>query len=200
MKDCGNRLMDTITVTDNFGKRLVDPIDDFINFKDAGFGFVKKDKKIYKKARHHIRCNEKKIDVDFYQDFTDRIDLNTYREYDDRYFTTNKKAYFWWVNSGGHLMIPINGADPDTFEAFENICGGTDKVALFYGCPNRGVFKLNIPANSNYQFIAKENNYWNSPSHFLIVDESVFDIVYDFKKGYYCKLNTAVNANKLLKG
>jgi len=194
---CGNRVMDTITVNDRFGKRIVDPIDDFTNFQETEFGFVKTDEKLYKKARHHRRCGEKKIDVEFYQDFSDRIDLQTYREYDETYFTTNEKVYFWWVNSGGHLIIPINDADPNTFEPLENICGGIDKSGIYYGCPNHGVYKLNIPFNSTYEFIAKENNYWNSPNHFVIIDDKVYDIVFELKKGYYCKLNKKVDVNEL---
>lgn len=194
-QDLGNRTIDTIRIKN----RLVDPIDDFINFEETDIGFVQQKNKIYRKAKTHRNCNEKFIDVEYYQEFTNRIELKSYKEYNDRYFTTKGGVNFWWVNSDGHLIIPINNADPKTFEPFENICGGIDKRGIYYGCPNYGVYQLNIPIKSKFEFIAKENNYWNSPKHYAIVENKIYDIKYELKKGYFCELDETISINDILK-
>ena len=193
--DLGNTKMDTIRL----GKRLLDPIDDFTNFEETDFGFVKRENQLYRKAKTHRNCGEQFIDVEYYQDFTNRIELASFRAYDDRYFTTKGRVNFWWVNSDGHLIVPINKATPETFKPFENICGGTDHKAVYYGCPNRGVYQLEIPINSAFEFIAKKDNYWNSPSHYVIVDQKVFDIKYELKKGYFCILDKSISIGELKK-
>ena len=194
-QNIGNRTIDTIRI----GKRLVDPIDDFTNFEETDFGFVKSENKIYKKSKTHRRCDGKFIDVEYYQDFTNRIDLSSYKEFNDRFFTTKDRVYFWWVNSDGHLIIPINNADPKTFKPFDNICGGIDKNGIYYGCPNYGVYQLDIPIKSKFEFVAKENNYWNSPNHYLIVENKVYDIKYELEKGYFCELEKTASVNEILK-
>jgi len=108
-------------------------------------------------------------------------------------------VYFWWVNSDGHLMIPINGADPETFVPFDNICGGRDKNSVYYGCPNRGVFNLNLPKHSKYEFIPKENNYWNSPNHYLIMDQKKYEVKYELGKGYFYVLEESKSKDEILK-
>ena len=194
-EDLGNRIVDTIRVK----QRLIDPIDDFDNFEKADLKFVKRENKIYRKSKTHRYCGSKHVDVEYYQDFTNRIELNSYREYDGTYFTTKNKVNFWWVNSDGYLIIPINNADPKTFKPFQDLCGGIDKKGIFYGCPNRGVFQLNIPVSSDFEFVPKENNYWNSPNHYVIVNNRVFDIRYELEKGYFCELDKTVSVSEILK-
>ncbi|WP_298421243.1 DKNYY domain-containing protein [uncultured Kordia sp.] len=189
----GNRIVDTIKVE----TRLIDPIDDY--FEATDHGFVKRADKIYKKAKTHRKCEGKFIDVEYYQEFTNRIDLASYKEYNDRYFTTKNNVYFWWVNSGGHLMIPINKADSKTFKPFKDICGGADKKGIYYGCPNYGMYKLNIPITAKVEFIPKEGNYWNSPKHFVIMDNKVYDIKYELDKGYFCERNKSISVKEVLK-
>ncbi len=188
-RDLGNTKIDTIRV----GRRIIDPIDDTTLFKGADFDFVTKGSKVFKKSKTHRRCDEKFIDVEYYQDFTKRIELSSYKEYNTPYFTTKGKVFFWWVNSDGHLMIPINEADPKTFKPFENICGGVDQKSIYYGCPNFGVYKLDISVNSKFEFIAKKDNYWNSPKHYVIVDKKVFDVKHELEKGYFCEINKSVS-------
>lgn len=194
-EELGNRRIDTFRLE----KKLVDPIDDFVNFRNTGFGFVKRGDKIYKKARTHRSCDSKFIEIEFYQDLTNRIELETYKEYDEIYFTTKNGVYFWWVNSCGHLVFPINKADPKTFKPFKDICGGTDKNGIYYGCPNYGVYQLNIPVNSSYEFVPKKKNYWNSPNHFVIIDNKVYDVKYDLERGYFCELNKDVLISEISK-
>lgn len=194
-EEVGNKIIDTFRLE----KRLIDPIDDFVSFKEIEFGFVQREDRIYKKARTHRSCDSKFIDIEFYQDFTNRIELDSYREYDEIYFTTKNKVNFWWVNSDGNMIWPIHNADPNTFKPFKNICGGIDKNGVFYGCPNHGVSQLNIPVNSSFEFVPKEKNYWNSPSHFVIVDNKVYDVKYDLERGYFCELNKTVSINEALK-
>lgn len=190
----GNRILDTIKV----GNRLIDPIDDFTNFIVTDFAFVKRDNKLYKKSKTHRRCNGKFIDVEYYQEFSNQIELDSYKAYNDMYFTTKGKVNFWWVNSDGYHIIPINDADPNTFIPFEDICGGKDKNGIYYGCPNRGVYQLDIPVNSEYEFVPKKDNYWNSPNHYVIIDSKVYDIKYDLEKGYFCELDKTISANEIL--
>ncbi|MCB0835753.1 MAG: hypothetical protein KDD99_03755, partial [Bacteroidetes bacterium] len=116
-----------------------------------------------------------------------------------RFFSTKDSVYFWWSNSDGHLIIPVEGADPETFQPFENICGGTDTNGVYYGSPNYGVNRLDIPKNADYQFIAKENNYWNSPDHYLIIGDRVYDIKYEYKKGYFCERNGTLSKEEILR-
>ena len=92
-EDVGNRIIDTVRI----GKRLVDPIDDFTAFEKTEFDFVKRGNRIYKKSETHRRCDGKFIDIEYYQEFTNRIELSSYKEYDDRFFTTKGKVNFWWV-------------------------------------------------------------------------------------------------------
>ncbi len=192
--DVGNRMIDTIRI----GKRLIDPIDDFSNFKDTTFGFVTAKDKLYKKAKTHRDCDGEFIDVEYYQEFTNRIELESYKAYNDRFFTTKNKVNFWWVNSDGHLIIPINGADPMTFEPFENICGGKDKHGIYYGCPNYGVYQLDILQSTTFKFVAKKNNYWNTPNHYLIIGNKVYDIKYEHPKGYFCELDETISIKEAL--
>ena len=179
------------------GKRLVDPINDSITFLKVDHGFVMKGEKIYKKARTHRHCGEAFIDIYYYQNVSRSIELSSYREYDQRFFRTKNGVYFWWSNSGGHLIIPVEGADPETFQPFEDICGGADTNGVYYGSPNYGVYRLNIAQNSAYEFIAKENNYWNSPDHYLIIDDRVYDIKYEYERGYFCKLNDTLSKEEI---
>ena len=109
------------------------------------------------------------------------------------------KYFFWWVNSCGHLIVPVNNADPKTFHPFDDICGGIDKNGIYYGCPNYGVYQLNIPIESKFEFISKENNYWNAPNHYVIIDNNIYDIKFDISKGYYCELNKTVSINDIIK-
>jgi len=194
-QEFGNRKVDTVRIKN----RLVDPIDDFTNFEEVEFGFVKRKNRIYKKAKTHRDCNEKFIDVEYYQEFTDRIELDSYVEYSDVYFSTKGRVNFWWVNSNGYLIVPIHNADPKTFKPFEDVCGGLDDSGIYYGCPNYGVYQLNIPAKSKFKFVAKENNYWNSPNHYLIIENKVYNIKYELDKGYFCELDKAVSVNEILK-
>jgi len=193
-ENLGNRLIDTIRI----GQRIIDPIDDFTNFEEVEFGFVKAKGKIYKKSKTHRNCDGKFIDVEYYQEFTNRVELASYKEYNERFFTTKNSVNFWWANSNGHLIIPINNADPKTFKPFENICGGIDKNGIYYGCPNYGVYQLEIPIKSKFEFVAKENNYWNSPNHYVIIDNMVYDVKYELKKGYFCELDKTVTINEIL--
>lgn len=195
-KNVGNTRVDTIRV----GKRIVDPIDDLSGFEIAAHGFMTKNGKVYKKAVTHRRCNEKFIDVEYFQNVSHAIDLASYKKIDDTFFSTMNTVKFWWVNSGGHMIIPIDGKpDPETFKPFKNICGGKDKKGVYYGCPNFGVYKLNIPIKSNFQFIAKEDNYWNSPKHYVIINNKVYDVKYEVSKGYYCELNKKLSHEKIKK-
>ncbi|MEL6629099.1 MAG: hypothetical protein AAFQ92_26510 [Bacteroidota bacterium] len=191
----GNSTVDTTRI----GESLVDPIDDFSNFTATDFGFVQSEGRVYKKAKTHRECDGKFIDVEYYQEFTDRVELASYQAYNDLFFTTKGKVYFWWVNSDGHLIIPVNDADPKTFQPFENVSGGTDKNGVYYGCPDYGVYRLDLPKHSKFEFVAKENNYWNSPHHYVIVGEEVYDVKYELKRGYFCKLDTTVSVNEVLK-
>jgi len=194
-KCCGNEVVDTIKV----GERLVDPIDDFNSFDETDFGFFEKDNRIYKKSKTHRDCFGEFVTVEYFQDFTDRIELSSYKEYDDVYFTSKGEVYFWWVNSGGHLICPINKADPATFKPFDDICGGKDKDGVYYGCPNFGVYKLNILVNSKFEFVPKKNNYWNSPSHWVIVDNRVYNVKYELGKGYFCELDKTISLDEVKK-
>ncbi|WBX75735.1 hypothetical protein PG911_13875 [Tenacibaculum ovolyticum] len=194
-KDLGNTKIDTLRIE----RRLIDPIDDSISFKASIFDFVTKGNKVFKKSKTHRRCDGKFIDVEYYQEFTNRIELASYKKYNDRFFTTKNRVNFWWANSDGHLIIPINNADPKTFKPFENICGGTDMKGVYYGCPNFGVYKLDIPVSSKFEFIPKKDNYWNSPKHYVIVDNKVYDIKRNLKKGYFCELDMAISAEEIKK-
>ena len=189
----GNKRVDTLRI----GQRLIDPIDDSTGFEKLDFGFVQKEGRIYKKAWTQGQCGSQFVHVAFYQDLTGLIDVASYREYDDRYFTTNKRVNFWWVNSGGHLVIPIEGADPDTFKPFPDICGGMDNKNVYYGCPNFGVHRLQIPVESKFEFIPKKDSYWNAPKHYVIVDQVVYDIKYDLKRGYFCEVDETVSKEEI---
>ncbi|MEO0895316.1 MAG: hypothetical protein AAFY71_02775 [Bacteroidota bacterium] len=182
-EDLGNRLIDTLRM----GDRLIDPLDDSLAFTAVKHGFVQQGKRIFKKASTLKRCQGKMVQVEYYQEFTHRIDLNSYVEFEKPYFATKGKVYFWDINSDRHLMIPISDADPVSFIPFKDICGGRDKEGIYYGCTNFGMFRLNIPADADIQFIPKEDNFWNTPSHFVKVNKTLYDILYDFDKGYYCE-------------
>ncbi len=182
-KQLGNKTIDSVRID----HRLIDPLDDFKNFQKLQFGFFKKGNKIYKKSKAHRSCSKRNITVEYFQDVSYAIDYDSYFEFDDTFFSTNNKVKFWWVNSDGHVILPVNHADPKTFEPFENICGGKDKNAIYYGCPNFGVFKLNISTSSTFQFIPKKDNYWNAPSHYVIVNNKVYSIERKIKQGYFCK-------------
>lgn len=191
----GNKKIDTI----NKNKKLIDPIDDNTNFTKTSFDFMIKNDKIYKKSKTREKCNSKLITVEYYQDLTQKINLDSYYEYNDIYFSTNDKVYFWWSNSDGHLIIPIPGADAKTFKPFEDICGGTDSNNVYYGCPNRGVYKLDISKKDSYSLIAKDNSYWNNPNHYVIINDSLHDVKYEFSKGYFCQKNTIKTISEIQK-
>ncbi len=195
--DKGNTTMDT------FRKKtyLVDPIDDTLSFKKAKFDFWTKDEKIFKKSKTYASCNGNMVTVQYFQDLTNTINLDSYRELGDRFFTTNNKVYFWWANSGGHLTIPIENADGKSFRPFPNICGGTDKNGIYYGSPNYGVYKLNISKTSDFEFIPKKNNYWNTPKHYVIIDNILFTIKFDYQRTpvYFCELETEITLEEVRK-
>jgi len=140
-----------------------------------------------------FRCGKKLIVTEAYQCVSKFIDIESYEIIEAPYFKMNNKVFFWWVNSDGNFIVPIP-ADANTFSPFKEICGGKDKDGIYYGCPNYGVNKLDIPNNSNFQIIAKKNHYWNSPNNYAVLENDVFDIVYSLKKGYH--LNAIENLNK----
>lgn len=191
----GNLKINTISIE---GK-TIDPIDNSNGFKNGKFNFFLKDNHVFKKAYELRICKKKSIHVEYYQDVTRTIDLESYIEYNKTFFTTKGNVFFWWKNSEGHLIIPINDADPQTFKPFDNICGGTDEKTVYYGCPNFGVSKLNIPITSKFKFIPKSNNYWNSPKHYVIIDNLVYDIKRNLKKGYYLELDNSITIENLMK-
>jgi len=194
-KEYGNTLADTFRI----GRILLDPIDDSTYFKKASFDFYMKGKNIFKKSNAAVYCDGKLIRVEYFQDFGKWIDLNSYRAYNDTYFTTRDEVYFWYVNSGGHVVIPINGADSKTFKPFENVCGGFDNKSIYYGCPNLGVYKLDIPKTSKFEFVPKKNSFWNSPNHYVKIGNNFFDIKYDINKGYYVDYENPISKSDILK-
>ncbi|WP_422107790.1 hypothetical protein [Winogradskyella sp.] len=194
-KAFGNKVLDTIRIDG----RLIDPLDDLKRFDLANFGFFTKEGRIFKKSGAIRPCGELTFGVEFLKEFTDQIDLTSYFEYDDRFFSTKGTVNFWWVNSDGHFIIPVADVDPKSFEPFNTICGGTDKNGVYYGSPNFDVHKLDIPANAKYTFIAKKNNFWNAPEHFVVVDDKVYDILHDINKGYFLKRNDSVLKHDILK-
>lgn len=179
-------------------KKYIDPIDDTISFKKAAHDFFTKDNKVFKRSKTHIPCDKRSIEIQYYQDVSKKIDLESFKVINSRFFSSKGKVWFWWVNSGGHVMVPVENADPETFQPFDEICGGADAHGVYYGCPNRGVYQLNIAPDADYLFVEKEDNYWNSPSHFVLIDGEVYDSYYEYKKGYLCEQNDSFSLNKLL--
>jgi len=196
-KDKGNGKIDTVRIKG----RIIDRIDDYQGFKKAKYDFFVKNNKVYRKSVTHRFCNDLFIDIEFFQDLGNRIDLNTYKAYNKTFFSTRDTVKFWWANSGGHLILPVNDADPKTFTPSQSFCGGFDKNGVLYGSPNWGVYRLNIPDNENYELIPKKNSYWNTPEHYLISNGKVYDVKFDSDKNerYYCELNTEVSINEVIK-
>ncbi len=191
---CGNTDMNLIPLKKNW----IDPIDDTISFVKSKYFFYTKDNKVYRKSKTFRSCQDKLIEVEYFQDLSHKINIESYKELKDPFFISSEKFYFWWTNSSGHLIFPVKDADAETFKPFDNICGGTDEKSIYYGCPNFGVYKLNIPRKSNFKFIAKEKNYWNSPKHYVIIDDKVYDVIFELKKGYHCLINNEVKIKDIL--
>jgi hypothetical protein len=189
------------TEMDTFRKegQLIDPIDDTLDFKRTKFGFLRNGDKVYKKSITTRFCDIERVRVEFFQNLSDKIDLKSYREIGERFFVTQNKVFFWWINSDGHLIIPVFEADAKTFVPFKKICGGTDKKNIYYGCPNRGVYKLKFTSSSKFEFIPKEDNYWNSPNHYLIVNKKVYDKRFSIEKGYYFEENKDITIDQVKK-
>lgn len=192
--DRGNQILDTIRV----GGELIDPIDDTLNFEKAAFGFyVDIKEKVYKKTKIHESVNGRHVIVEYFRDVSDCVDLSTYREIDgDRYFASGGQVFFWWANSGGDFALGVDGADAETFRPADSFCGGYDKYGILYGSPNWGVYRLNIDDFENVKLVPKEGSYWNTPQHYLISGEKVYDVMFNSRAEdrYYCELNTEVSA------
>lgn len=191
------RLGNTIRNAYKTEKKYIDPIDDTISFKKADFGFFTKGDKVFKPSKTSIPCKEKSIEVQYYQDVSKKIDLPSFREINSPYFSSNGRVWFWWSNSGGHVIVPVENADSETFQPFENICGGADAHGVYYGCPNMGVYQLNISPDADYMFVSKKGNYWNSPKHYVLIDGEVYDGYYEYKKGYLFERNDSITFNDL---
>lgn len=191
----GNRIKDTVRVND----RLFDYLDDTAGFVKNKFDFYVRDGRLYRKHTSLRPCQDYHVAVEFFQDLSDVIDINSYEELGRRFFRTKDKVYFWWANSEMLLTIPVDFADADSFKPFENICGGVDKNGVYYGDPNRGVYKLDLPIGTAFEFIPKPDHYWNSPSNFMLVNNQLHDIKYKFGKGYYLDSNHNISISEARK-
>ena len=87
-QDFGNRVLDTLMQEG----RILDPIEGSANFGRANFGFYTNGDRLYKKARAIEPCAGKLIQVEYDQDFTEEIDLASYRERGNHFFATRGKV------------------------------------------------------------------------------------------------------------
>ncbi|MEL6673053.1 MAG: hypothetical protein AAFR61_12705 [Bacteroidota bacterium] len=184
----GNRLRDTLLLDG----RWIDPIDDTSAFVQTQHGFYQSDDKVFKKAWAAAPCQGKLMQVGYFQDLSAQIDLATYRAYNDRYFTSRDQVFFWWVNSGGHLVIPIPGAEARSFVPFPDLCGGKDRNGVYYGSPNFGVNQLFFSPQASFRFVPKANHYWNDPHHYVVLGEEIYEILWDHEQGYHCQKRPAL--------
>lgn len=195
---CGNLKYDTIKTKEG----IFDPIDDSLGYYKSIDNFYEKDGIVFRKSLTYAPCNNNGNDlirIEYFQNVSKWINLDSYKDIDGTFFSTNNQVYFWWVNSSGHLIIPVEKADPVSFNPFSKICGGSDKNGIYYGSPNYGVYKLDLPTYKEFKFYAKDDNYWNSPSHFIVLDELVYDIKFDYKLNYYLVRNDTILISHLAK-
>ena len=79
------------------------------------------------------------IATEYFRDYSDFIEMRTYRLIKGNYFINKHKVYLWFSNSGGTYPVEIEKADFKTFRPFDTVCGGTDINYVFYGSPQNGL-------------------------------------------------------------
>lgn len=197
----GNSIVQLIQYKDN--KNLfINPIDDTINYKHVIDNiYTDADNRVYilnvstSLIGDNIFSNSS-LATEYFRDYTDFIDLKTYRLIKDDYFVNNHKVYLWFLNSDGTFPVEIEQADFKTFKPFDNVCGGIDKNHVFYGSPQDGI---NIVIGANPRTIKVLNpkrGCWNCGNCYFKDDKNVF---FGLKKieGVDVKTFKLVNQNKV---
>ena len=115
----------------------IDTVDDTIHFKHVIDKFYRGDSgKIYLRTACIPEPADTNMNItlyEYYLDYSDFIDLKTYRKLSDECFINRGKVYFWFMNDSYDYVNEIDGADAGSFIPIPGIYGGKDKRSVFYG-------------------------------------------------------------------
>jgi hypothetical protein len=164
-----------------------DPIDDTINYKLIVDKIYKgADGKLYlldksvSAGKTYLMGQTSSLEIDsvilyeYFHDYSDFIDLKTYRLIAGDYFANNNKVYLWSPNSDGSFPVEVENADFKTFRPFDNVCGGTDKNYVFYGSPQDGIKIIDGANPKTIKVLNPKRGCWNCGNCYFKDDKKIF--------------------------
>jgi DKNYY family len=158
------------------GSVFTDPINDTINYKLIIDN-------IYKDTAGNVFrlcvafnpvASDTLLYLEYYRNYSDFINLATYRIIKDKYFSNKNKVYLWWGNSDGDYPVEIKDADPQTFTPFDNIAGGLDKNNVYYGGPPGDYEKIKGADPKSIRVLNPKQGCWNCGNCYFVDDKNVF--------------------------
>ena len=160
----------------NIKKHFTDPVDDTLNFKKVtGKIYKDKDDKAYiLTVNFRPITKDTAVYFEYYKDFTEFIDLKTYKPLKNGFFQNKNKVYIWWRNSDGDYPIEVTGAHAKTFVPFDRICGGYDKKHVFYGGGPDDFEIIKGADPKTIKVVNPENGCWNCDNCYFIDRKSVY--------------------------
>jgi len=167
----GNKIFERVPYSDGF---FLDPIDDNINFRIFTDSiYVDKEGKVYVRntSGAGIEC---KMFYEFFKDVTEFVDTLSYKKIRGNYFANKSKIYMWWANSGGSFAVEIKGADPTTFQPFDEVCGGKDNKRVFYGSAVDGINIIKGANASTLKTLNPADGCWDCGNCYFVDDKNVF--------------------------
>lgn len=175
----GNNIVQLIQDKDN-ENFFIDPIDDTINYKHVIDNIYKDTEgRVYllNVSTSMIGDNilsDSSLATEYFRDYSDFIDLKTYRLIKDYYFANKHKVYLWFLNSDGTYPVEIEKADFKTFKPFDNVCGGTDINYVFYGSPQNGINIIDGANPRTIKVLNPKRGCWNCDNSYFKDDKNAF--------------------------
>jgi len=154
---------------------FVDPIDDTVNYKHVVDKIYRDDAgAIYLRDVSVTGFGDSVIAHEYFHDYSNFIELKTYRRINDSYFGNKEKVYLWYSNSDGTYPLEIRDADLETFRPFDNVCGGTDWRFVFCGSPQGGVEIIDGADPETIKVLNPRRGCWNCGNAYFKDDKNVF--------------------------
>ncbi|MEM8891479.1 MAG: hypothetical protein AAGD28_26100 [Bacteroidota bacterium] len=157
----------------------IDLIDDTINFRLLRDGIYTDtlDRLLIKSSTAYVQkdCNTL---IEFFQDYSDFINLDDFRPINQHFFINNGKVYIWHINSEGRWPMLIEEADAESFEPIEGVAAGRDKSGIIYGSPHMKFNRLNLadPKNTTVH----KGECWNCGENYLVDSQQVYISSFDY--------------------
>jgi hypothetical protein len=154
---------------------FTDPVDDTVHYHRVKDNiFTDANGKVYLLNAFIVSFGDSLLAREYFRDYSDFIDLKTYRSIKHDFFVNRGRVYVWFSNSDGTYPVEIDNADFKTFKPFDNVCGGTDKNHVFYGSPLDSIKIIKGADPKTIQVLNPGHGCWNCDNCYFKDQKNVF--------------------------